>query len=185
MPASVSLHRTSNIYYTLPPQTLGTCFVLTTVTKVVCLLGQCTVKYKGKGLLCGNIVGRAFGCLDTRLQNTKPSSLCQFPVSLPKMPKSTKEISKRSRHGCCFPPRVSPDVLEAAGRAASATVGSGELRRPKVSVLLLLCLLCEASVRVAGRRVKTRLKGEDACEMYWSWGFTASQPAFALLCSLF
>lgn len=76
------------------------------------------MKYKGKGLLCGNIVGNVSGCLDIKLQNTKPSSLCQFPVSLLKMPKSTKEISKESRHGCRSPPSVTPNVLEAAGHSA-------------------------------------------------------------------
>lgn len=116
-PTSVSLF-SENTYYTFSPRILGSCFVQTTITKVVCLLGQCTVKYKGKEPLCGNIVGNVFGCLDSRLQNAKASSPCRFVRSFLKMPKPTNEISKEVKAWLlAFPPSVSPNVLEAAGQA--------------------------------------------------------------------
>lgn len=87
-PQFLSLRRT----LITDPRIPGTCFVQATITKVVCLLGQCTVKYKGKPPLCGNTVGNVLGCLDTRLQNTKPSSLCQFLLSFLKMPKPTNDF---------------------------------------------------------------------------------------------
>lgn len=107
--------------YTFSSRILGTCFVRTTERKVVC-----PVKYKGKGPLCGNIVGNVLGCLDRRLQNTKPSSLCQFLTSFLKIPKPTNEISKEA-----FPPSVSPNVLEAARRSLPA-VGLARLSLPAV-----------------------------------------------------
>lgn len=70
------------------------------------------------------------GCLDTRLQNTKPSSLCQVLTSFLKMPKPTNEISKEVKAWLlAFPPSGSPNALEAAGQAGlyRSAVGLVEL----------------------------------------------------------
>lgn len=126
-----------------------------------------------KGPLCGNIVDNVLGCLDWRLQNIKPSSLCQFLTSFLKMPKPTKWNFQGSQEGMVVSLRfLHPSHLmfqKLLGKLVSASSGLSRAVVAQSSQCRSSFASCVKSVEVEGRRGKARRKaGKDACGIYWS-----------------